>query len=610
MKPITRVNDFVVKFANVNGSGSASANALFARAVLRMGVPVAARNIFPSNIQGLPTWYEVRIVEEGWRGRRGGVDLMVAMNPETWTQDVAEIEPGGYLFYDSTRPLPESRLRSDITAIGMPITAICNAEYTDARQRQLFKNIVYLGALAALLSIEPAEVEKLLAEQYRGKEALLDANRKAFRMGFDYETAHGPVGLRIERRDKVGNRIFIDGNKAAALGAVYGGATLCAWYPITPSSSLAEGFIAQCRKLRIEPGTGKHRYAIVQAEDELSSIGMVIGGAWNGARSFTATSGPGISLMQEFIGLAYFAEIPAVLFDVQRGSPSTGMPTKTQQADILCCAYASHGDTKHVLLFPEDPKECFEMGAQAFDLADRLQTPIFVMLDLDMGMQDWLCEPLTWDDSHRMDQGKRMTSADLEAGKDFGRYLDVDGDGITYRTIPGTHPKRGAFFTRGTSKDRYARYTEDGSAYVDNMQRLLRKFETAKDYVPAPVVERAARPTRAGVIWYGSTGAPMQESLRALEKLGIHLDRMRVRAFPFADAVVDFIAEHDHVFVVEQYRDAQLRTLLVNECGIDPGRLVPVLHYDGNPLTARFITREIAEKAAVFNFKPMRKVAP
>ena len=392
MQPISRVNDFVVKFANVNGSGSASANALFARAVLRMGVPVAARNIFPSNIQGLPTWYEVRIVEDGWRGRRGGVDLMVAMNPETWTQDVSEIEPGGYLFYDSTRPLHESKLRDDVTAIGMPITAICNAEYTDARQRQLFKNIVYLGALAALLSIEPAEVEKLLAEQYKGKEALLDANRKAFRMGYDYETGHGPIGLKVERRDKVGSRIFLDGNKAAALGAVYGGATLCAWYPITPSSSLAESFIAQCKKFRIEPGTGKNRVAIVQAEDELASIGMVIGGAWNGARSFTATSGPGISLMQEFIGLAYFAEIPAVLFDVQRGSPSTGMPTKTQQADLLCCAYASHGDTKHVLLFPEDPKECFEMGAQAFDLADRLQTPIFVMLDLDIGMQDWLCD--------------------------------------------------------------------------------------------------------------------------------------------------------------------------------------------------------------------------
>jgi 2-oxoglutarate/2-oxoacid ferredoxin oxidoreductase subunit alpha len=610
MPPISRVNDFVVKFANVNGSGSASANALFARAVLRMGVPVAARNIFPSNIQGLPTWYEVRIVEEGWRGRRGGVDLMVAMNPETWNQDVAEIEPGGYLFYDSSRPLHESKLRTDVIAIGMPITAICNAEYTDARQRQLFKNIIYLGALAALLAIEPEVIEKLLAEQYKGKETLLDANRKAFRLGFDHETAHRQIGLRVERRDKVGNRIFLDGNKAAALGAVYGGATLCAWYPITPSSSLAESFIAQCRKLRAEPETGKHRYAIVQAEDELASIGMVIGGAWNGARSFTATSGPGISLMQEFIGLAYFAEIPAVLFDVQRGSPSTGMPTKTQQADILCCAYASHGDTKHVLLFPEDPKECFEMGAQAFDLADRLQTPIFVMLDLDMGMQDWLCEPLTWDDSHRMDRGKRMTAAELEAGRDFGRYLDVDGDGIAYRTIPGTHPKRGAFFTRGTSKDRYARYTEDGSAYVDNMQRLLRKFETAKDYVPAPVIERAAHPTRAGVIWYGSTGAPMIESLHALEKHGIHLDRMRIRAFPFADAVADFIAEHDHVFVVEQNRDAQLRTLLVNELGVDPARLVPVLHYDGNPLTARFITREIAEKAAVFNFKPLRKVAP
>ena len=347
----------------------------------------------------------------------------------------------------------------------------------------------------------------------------------------------------------------------------------------------------------------------MQAEDELASIGMVIGGAWNGARSFTATSGPGISLMQEFIGLAYFAEIPAVIFDVQRGSPSTGMPTKTQQADLLCCAYASHGDTKHVLLFPEDPKECFEMGAQAFDLADRLQTPIFVMLDLDIGMQDWLCDALTWDDSQRMDRGKVMTAAELEAGKDFGRYLDVDGDGIPYRTFPGTHPKRGAFFTRGTSKDRYARYTEDGPAYVDNMQRLLRKFETAKDYVPGRVIERAAQPTRAGVIWYGSTGAPMHESLHALEKQGIHLDRMRIRAFPFADAVADFIAEHDHVFVVEQNRDAQLRMLLVNECGIDPERLIPMLHYDGNPLTARFVTREIAEKAAVFNVKPLRKVA-
>jgi 2-oxoglutarate ferredoxin oxidoreductase subunit alpha len=610
MKSISRINDFVVKFANVNGSGSASANGLFARSILRMGVPVAARNIFPSNIQGLPTWYEVRIVEDGWRGRRGGVDLMVAMNPETWTQDVAEIEAGGYLFYDSTKPMPASRFREDVTAIGVPITAICNREYTDLRQRQLFKNIIYLGALARLLSIEPEVIERLLTEQYKGKEALLDANRKAFRMGYDYDSGHGALPIKVERRDKVGERIFIDGNQAAALGAVYGGATLCAWYPITPSSSLAEAFASQCRRLRAEPETGKHRYAIVQAEDELASIGMVIGGAWNGARSFTATAGPGISLMQEFIGLAYFAEIPAVLFDVQRGSPSTGMPTKTQQADITICAYASHGDTKHILLFPEDPKECFEMGAQAFDLADRFQTPIFVMLDLDIGMQDWLCDPLEWDDAHRMDRGKRMYAADLEAGKDFGRYLDVDGDGIAYRTIPGTHPKRGAFFTRGTSKDRYARYTEDGGAYVDNMQRLLRKFETAKSYVPEPVIERAKQPTRAGVIWYGSTGAPMAESLATLEAQGIHLDRMRIRAFPFADSIPEFVAAHDHVFVVEQNRDAQLRSLLINECGISPERLIPVLHYDGNPLTARFVIHEIAEKAAVFNVQPLRKVAP
>ncbi len=487
MKPIARVNDFVVKFANVNGSGSASANGLFAKAVLKMGVPVAARNIFPSNIQGLPTWYEVRVVEAGWRGRRGGVDLMVAMNPETWNEDVIEIEPGGYLFYDSTKSLPPSKFREDVTVIAMPLMEICNATYTDPRQRQLFKNIIYLGALAGLLAIEPEVVEALLTEQYKGKQPLQESNRKAFRLGFDYAAANfKPIGLRIERRDNVGKRIFVDGNNAAALGAVYGGATVCAWYPITPSSSLAEAFAQHCQRYRVDRESGRNRYAFVQAEDELASIGIVIGGAWNGARSFTATSGPGVSLMQEFIGLAYFAEIPAVIFDVQRGSPSTGMPTKTQQADLLIAAYASHGDTKHVLLFPEDPKECFEMGAQAFDLADRLQTPVFVMMDLDIGMQDWLTEPFVWDDKQRLDRGKVMPSEALEAGKDFGRYLDVDGDGIPYRTYPGAHPKRGGYFTRGTSKDRYARYTEDGNAYVDNMQRLLRKFETAKALVPAP----------------------------------------------------------------------------------------------------------------------------
>ncbi|NDP43853.1 MAG: 2-oxoacid:acceptor oxidoreductase subunit alpha, partial [Aromatoleum sp.] len=600
------------KFANVNGSGSASANGLFAKAILRMGVPVSARNIFPSNIQGLPTWYEVRVSEAGWRGRRGSVDLMVAMNPQTWEKDVAEIESGGYLFYDSTKALPQGKSREDVTALGMPLTAICNAAYTDARQRQLFKNIVYLGALAALLDLDPAEIEKLFAEQYKGKEALLESNRKALHMGRDYALAHFacPLPLRVRRSSAVGDRIFIDGNSAAALGCVYGGATVAAWYPITPSSSLAEAFAKYCGKFRVDPDTGEHRYAIVQAEDELASIGIVIGAAWNGARAFTTTSGPGISLMQEFIGLAYFAEIPAVLFDIQRGSPSTGMPTRTQQADLVTCAYASHGDTKHVLLFPEDPKECFEMGAAAFDLADRLQTPVFVLSDLDIGMQDWLCDPFVWDDSRKLDRGKVMTRAELEAGREFGRYLDVDGDGIPYRTYPGTHPTRGSFFTRGSTKDRYARYTEEGPAYVDNVQRLLRKFETAKKLVPAPVIERSAKPARAGVIWFGSTGAAMAESLANLAADGIHLDRLRIRAFPFCDDVADFITSYDQVFVVEQNRDAQLKMLLVNECGIDPNRLISVLHYDGTPLTARFVTREIAEKAAVFNVKPLRKVAP
>ena len=431
-------------------------------------------------------------------------------------------------------------------------------------------------------------------------------------MGRDHALANFscPLPIHVRRSDKVGDRIFIDGNSAAALGCVYGGATVAAWYPITPSSSLAEAFAGYCRKFRTDKVTGEKRYAILQAEDELSSIGMVIGAAWNGARAFTATSGPGVSLMQEFLGLAYFAEIPVVLFDVQRGSPSTGMPTRTQQADLLSCAYASHGDTKHVLLLPEDPRESFEFAAQALDLADRLQTPIFVMLDLDIGMQDWLCEPFEWDDSRRMDRGKVFTSEHLEAGRDFGRYLDVDGDGIPYRTYPGTHPTKGSYFTRGTTKDRYARYTEEGPAYVDNMQRLQRKFETAKSLVPAPVIKKASKPTRSGVLWFGSTGAAMAESLASLELDGIFLDQIRVRAFPFADAVHDFIGAHDRVFVVEQNRDAQMKSLLVNEGGIDPARLISILHYDGTPVTARFITREIAEKASLFNVTPLRKVAP
>jgi len=609
-QPIERTNDFVVKFANVNGSGSASANMLFAKAILRMGVPVSPRNIFPSNIQGLPTWYEVRVSDKGYLGRRGGVDMMVAMNPQTWDQDLKEIEPGGYLFHDSTKPLPKSKFRDDVTVIGMPLTEICNMAYTDPRQRQLFKNIICLGALSALLEVDPKEIAQLIGEQYKGKEALLRPNVHALQLGHDYALAHleCPIGLRVQRADRVGKRIFIDGNSAAALGAVYGGATVCAWYPITPSSSVAEAFARHCKRLRTEPQTGRNRYAIVQAEDELASIGIVIGAGWNGARAFTATSGPGISLMTEFIGLAYFAEIPAVIINVQRGGPSTGMPTRSQQSDILSSAYASHGDTRHPLLFPEDPHECFEMSTQAFDLADRLQTPIFVMTDLDIGMNERLCEPFAWDDSRRMDRGKVMTREMLEAGTEFGRYLDVDGDGIAFRTYPGAHPTRGAYFTRGTTKDRYARYSEEGPVYVDNMQRLLRKFETAKVLVPEPQLRPARQATRFGVIYFGSTSPSMSEALDLLDEQGLHVDALRVRAFPFSDQVSGFIAAHDQVFVVEQNRDAQLRMLLVNECAADPAKLLPVLHYDGTPITARFIVREISAKLAMFNVTPLRKV--
>lgn len=596
-KRIEAVNDFVIKFANVNGSGSASANELFAKAILRMGVPVSPRNIFPSNIQGLPTWYEARVSDKGYRGRRGGIDMMVAMNPQTWDADVAELEPGGYLFYDSTRPMPASKFREDIHVIGMPLTEICNAVYSDPRQRQLFKNIVYVGALSVLLEIESAVIEKLFGEQYKGKEKLMASNVQALHLGRDFASEHleAPLGIRVQRSDQVGRQVFVDGNSAAALGCVYGGATVAAWYPITPSSSVAEAFQSYCAKYRVDPDTGRNNYAIVQAEDEIASIGMVVGAGWNGARAFTATSGPGVSLMTEFLGLAYFAEIPVTIINVQRGGPSTGMPTRTQQADLISCAYASHGDTKHVMLLPEDPHECFEHAAAALDLAERLQTPVFVMTDLDIGMNQRLCEPFVWDDSRSYDRGKVMSAEELEAGKDFGRYKDVDGDGIPWRTLPGTHPSKGSYFTRGTTRNAYAQYSERGPDYIYNVQRLLKKFETAATLVPQPVLRPAARKTPLGVIYFGSTSPAMGEALDVLGEAGIHLDAMRLRAFPFPAVVAQFIAAHDKVFVVEQNRDAQMHCLLVNELDVDPARLVRVLHYDGTPITARFITGAITQ---------------
>ncbi|MBN8960997.1 MAG: 2-oxoacid:acceptor oxidoreductase subunit alpha [Rhizobiales bacterium] len=607
--PLTAVNDFVIRFANVNGSGSASANEMFARAIMRMGIPMSPRNVFPSNIQGLPTWYEVRVTEANHLGARGGTDIMVAMNPQTYNADVASIEPDGYLVYDSTRAMPPGKPRTDINLIGIPLTAICNKEYSDPRQRQLFKNIICIGALSALLDMDITELEKLVGEQYRSKEKLIQPNIHALHLGRAYAEANFkcPIGLKLKRSDKVGDRILIEGNAAAALGAVYGGATVCAWYPITPSSSVAENFTKFCGKYRHDPATGEARYAIVQAEDEIASIGMVVGAAWNGARAFTATSGPGISLMQELFGFAYFAEIPSVIIDVQRAGPSTGMPTRTQQCDLINCAYASHGDTKHILLMPEDAAEAFEFTAGAFDYADRLQTPVFVLLDLDIGMNHRLSRPLQWDDARLYDRGKVMTAADLEAGKDFGRYTDVDGDAIPFRTYPGTHPTKGGYFTRGTSHDARAKYSEEGVDYVEGMQRLLRKHETAKGILPRPLRHDAGKPTRFGVIYYGSTAPAMHEAAEILTARGHTLDLMRVRAFPFHQDVASFIADHDFVFVVEQNRDAQLRSLIVNELDIDPVRLVPILHYDGTSITARFISAAIGDRLDALKVTPLRK---
>ncbi len=597
-----KINDFVVRFANVNGTGSASANFLFTKAIFRMGIPVTPKNIFPSNIQGLPTWYEVRVSEKGYLGRREGIDLLVCVNPQSMKKDIASVKPGGYFLYDSTKPLHHEFERPDIHFIGVPLMELSISAFSDARQRQLFKNIIYVGALSALLNIEFAAIEQLLAEQFKGKEKLIPANITALNLGIDYIHKHYdyPLPIRLERRNLVGNKLMINGNKACGLGAIYGGATVAAWYPITPSTSVVEAFESYAKKMRIDPVTGKNNFAIVQAEDELAALGMVIGANWNGARSFTATSGPGVSLMNEFLGLAYFAEIPTVLIDVQRTGPSTGMPTRTQQSDILLAAYASHGDTKHVLLFPSTPTECFELTAEAFDLAEQLQTPIIMLTDLDLGMNDHLCEPFTWNDKRTYNRGKVLTAQDLDNMDRFGRYLDVDGDGIPYRTYPGTHPTKGSFFTRGSSHNEYAGYTEDSADYVRNVDRLLVKWETAKELVPAPHFYQNNNQYPDGVLFFGTSIYAAEEALDLLQEQGNGFDAIRIKSFPFNKQVAQFIATHQRVFVIEQNRDAQMRSLLINELNTDPKKLIPVLNYDGMPITANRIV-ELISKCMVDN---------
>jgi len=594
------VNEFVVRFANTNGTGSASANNMFAKAILRMGIPVSAKNIFPSNIQGMPTWYEVRLSENNYLGRRGGKsEMVVAMNAQSINDDIESVITGGYLLYDSSRALLDNQIRADINYLGMPISNICLKEYSDPRQRQLFKNVIYVGALAALLSIDFDLLKGLVRDQFKGKEKLITPNVYALELGYQYAKEHFicPLAIKVESRDLVNNRILVDGNTATGLGAVFGGATVTGWYPITPSTSVIEKFASYCHRLRIDPASGKKNYAIVQVEDELAAIGVAIGAGWNGARAFTATSGPGISLMTEFLGLAYFTEIPFVLVNVQRSGPSTGMPTRTQQSDILACAYASHGDTKQVLLFPDSPNECFELSAQAFDIADQLQTPVIIMSDLDLGMNDHLTEEFFWQDDNAYQKGKVLSAKQLEEVEVFGRYLDVDDDGICYRTLPGTHPDKGAYFNRGTSRNHFAGYTEKSADYVDNMERLTKKFINAINFLPEPEIKQGKKTAQLGLIFFGTTSHPIVEAIEQLKEQGLVADSLRIKAFPFHTNIEKFIEEHSvnnkQVFVIEQNRDAQMKSLLVNELQIDPNKLTSILNFDGLPVTSHFIVQAV-----------------
>jgi len=595
---LAKVNDVVIKIATVNGTGSASANGLLRKSIFRMGIPVVGKNFFPSNIQGLPTWYEIRVTADGYKARSDRVDVMVAMNAQTYARDLAEVPAGGYLLYDSTWPRHSLMDREDVHVLGIPLSRMCNEHFEGARARILMKNIAYVGALAALLDIDLGVITSLLEETFADKKKLIDSNMQAIRLGYDYALEHFacPLPCRVEAMDGTAGQIVIDGNTAAALGCMYAGATVGAWYPITPSTSLMDAFRSFCSKYRVDPETGKNTYCIIQAEDELAAIGMVLGANWNGARSFTPTSGPGISLMSEFLGYGYYAEIPAVIFNVQRTGPSTGMPTRTQQADILTCAYASHGDTRHVLLFPADPGECFTMAIDAFDLAERLQTPVMVLSDLDIGMNDWMVPEFDFDEKRIPDRGKVLTAEDLDKMDKFYRYLDVDGDGITYRTLPGTHPK-GSFFTRGSGHTKYGSYTEDADEYQDVMDRLLLKWETARTLVPDAEIEYS-KFNRAAILSVGSSQAACEEALDRLSKQKVSLNYCRVRAFPFSDSIKEFIDKHDVVYVVEQNRDAQLRTLLILDSQVDPAKLVPVLHYNGIPLNPGFVVDRVLEEIA------------
>ncbi len=589
------VNDFAFKVATVNGTGSSSANGLLLQALFRMGVPVSGKNVFPSNIQGLPTWYEIRVSRDGYTARSPDFQLVVSMNPQSYARDIEEVTSGGWILYDNTRELDAEFRRDDVTFLGVPLAGMCVEHFQGSRTRILMKNIAYVGALVALLDIDMDVVKGMLDEKFGAKQHLMDANFEAIALGHDYAKEHFdcPLPIRLEAMDATRDSVMITGNAAAALGCVYAGATVGAWYPITPSTSLMDGFTEYCKRFRVDPDTGKNRFCIIQAEDELAAAGMVLGASWMGARAFSPTSGPGISLMSEFIGLGYYAEVPGVFFDVQRTGPSTGMPTRTQQGDIMMCAYASHGDTKHIVLFPADPKECFEFAVAAFDLAERFQTPTFVLSDLDIGMNDWMIPKLEWDDSYTPDRGKVLSAEELEGVETFFRYIDVDGDHIASRTLPGVH-KKGAYFTRGSGHDKYGRYTEGSDEYVEVMDRLRKKVQSAADHLPAPEVHVSGEGSAFGLISIGGCHWAVLEARDELAARGVDIDYLRVRGFPFNRTVEEFLEDHDKVFVVEQNRDAQLRNLLAIETGCPMGKMASITYYGGQPLSKEHVLEGLA----------------
>ena len=603
----TRVNDFAIKLANVNGTGSASANSLLMQAIFRMGVPVSGKNLFPSNIQGLPTWYEIRVNADGHTSRSLEYDLMVAMNGQTYAQDIAEVRSGGYLLFDDSWPLELELRRPDVTFLGVPLARLCADKFASSRERILMKNVAYAGALVALLDLDPELVAQLLTESYGHRQQLLESNRLALRLGYEYARGNFscPLPCHVERLDKTRDLIMIDGNTATALGALYAGATVAAWYPITPATSVMENFIRLCAKYRREvvpdakPGEPAFRnnYLVVQAEDELAALGVVVGASWAGARAFTSTSGPGLSLMSELLGLAYYTEVPAVVVDVQRAGPSTGMPTRVQQADILMAAYASHGDTKQLLLFPADPGECFHLTVLAFDLAERFQTPVLVLSDLDIGMNDWAVPELTWDDAYVPDRGRVLGEQELQEISEFFRYSDEDQLSVTPRTLPGVSP-RGAYFVRGSGHDRLGGYTERPDDYQQVVDRLLAKHRAAADHMPAPVLEQ--RPgAQVGVITVGSCDLAVREAVQLLSQAGVEASYLRVRGFPFPAQVRQFIDDHEVCFVVEQNRDAQLKALIQVETGAPSEKLRSVLVYGGLPLSAREVVAGIKRQLEV-----------